>query len=66
MDFVPTCEFQKRKGVVKLHTLLDLHGNIPSVVIVTAGKVQMVARRQYPLKGECATHQVATYNYWQG
>ena len=38
----PWAEFRKHKGAVKLHTLLDLHGNIPSVVIVTSGKVHDV------------------------
>jgi IS4 transposase len=38
----PWAEFRKRKGAVKLHTLLDLHGNIPSFVIITTGKVHDV------------------------
>jgi len=38
----PCAEFRKRKGAVKLHTLLDLHGNIPSVIIITTGKVHDV------------------------
>jgi len=38
----PWADFRKRKGAVKLHTLLDLHGNIPSVVIITTGKVHDV------------------------
>ena len=38
----PWAEFRKRKGAVKLHTLLDLHGNIPSVVIITIGKIHDV------------------------
>jgi len=38
----PWAEFRKRKGAVKLHTLLDLHGNIPSVIIITTGKVHDV------------------------
>jgi len=38
----PWAEFRKRKGAVKLHTLLDRHGNIPSVVIITTGKVHDV------------------------
>ena len=38
----PWAAFRKRKGAVKLHTLLDLHGNIPSDVIVTTGKVHDV------------------------
>jgi len=38
----PWAEFRKRKGAVKLHTLLDLHGNIPSMIIITKGKVHDV------------------------
>jgi IS4 transposase len=38
----PWAEFRKRKGAVKLHTLLDLHGNIPSVIIITTGKIHDV------------------------
>ena len=41
----PWAEFRKRKGAVKLHTLLDLHGNIPSVIIMTTGKVGIFTRR---------------------
>src|SRR5512140_1214199 len=39
LTLFPWAEFRKHKGAVKLHTLLDLHGNIPSVVIVTTGKI---------------------------
>jgi hypothetical protein len=38
----PWAEFRKRKGAVKLHTLLDLHGSIPTVIIITTGKVHDV------------------------
>jgi len=38
----PWAQFRKRKGAVKLHTLLDLRGSIPTVVIVTPGKVHDV------------------------
>jgi hypothetical protein len=38
----PWAEFRKTKGAVKLHTLLDLRGNIPTVVIITHGKVHEV------------------------
>jgi hypothetical protein len=38
----PWARFRKKKGAVKLHTLLDLRGNIPSVVIITTGKVHDV------------------------
>jgi IS4 transposase len=38
----PWAEFRRRKGAVKLHTLIDLRGNIPSIVIITTGKVHDV------------------------
>ncbi len=41
----PWAEFRKRKGAIKLHTLLDLRGSIPSVIIITTGKVHDV---KYP------------------
>lgn len=42
LSLFPWAKFRKRKGAVKLHTLLDLRGNIPSVIIVTHGKVHDV------------------------
>ena len=42
LTLFPWAEFRKRKGAVKLHTLLDLRGNIPTVVIITHGKVHEV------------------------
>ena len=38
----PWAAFRQHKGAVKLHTLLDLRGNIPTVVIITDGKVHEV------------------------
>jgi hypothetical protein len=38
----PWAHFRRRKGAVKLHTLLDLRGSIPTVIIVTTGKVHDV------------------------
>jgi len=38
----PWAHFRQHKGAVKLHTLLDLRGNIPTVVIITHGKVHEV------------------------
>ncbi|OGP57271.1 MAG: hypothetical protein A2V67_01085 [Deltaproteobacteria bacterium RBG_13_61_14] len=38
----PWAKFHQRKGAVKLHTLLDLHGSIPTVVWITSGKVHDV------------------------
>ncbi len=34
--------FRKRKAAVKMHTLLDLHGNIPTFISITDGKVHDV------------------------
>ena len=31
--------FRKHKGAVKMHTLLDLHGNIPSFIRIADGKM---------------------------
>src|ERR1700730_11747701 len=38
----PWVRFRERKGAVKMHTLIDLHGNIPLFVCVTDGKVHDV------------------------
>jgi len=42
LSLFPWATFRKRKGAIKLHTLLDLHGSIPSVIIITHGKVHDV------------------------
>jgi hypothetical protein len=42
LSLFPWAAFRKRKGAVKLHTLLDLRGNIPSLLIITNGKVHDV------------------------
>lgn len=42
LSLFPWATFRKSKGAVKLHTLLDLRGNLPSVVIITQGKVHDV------------------------
>ncbi len=38
----PWALFRKKKGAVKLHTLIDLRGNIPTVIFITHGKVHDV------------------------
>ncbi len=38
----PWAKFRRRKAAVKLHTLLDLRGNIPSVLFITPGRVHDV------------------------
>lgn len=42
MTLFPWAKFRQRKAAVKLHTLLDLRGNIPTFVHVTHGKVHDV------------------------
>jgi len=39
LSLFPWAKFRKRKGAVKLHTLLDLRGSIPTVIFITHGKV---------------------------
>ena len=38
----PWARFRRRKGAVKLHTLIDLHGNIPCFIHITHGKTNDV------------------------
>ena len=42
LSLFPWAKFRLRKGAVKLHTLLDLHGNIPPFISITNGKVHDV------------------------
>ena len=42
LSLFPWAKFRKRKAAVKMHTLLDLRGNIPTFIRITAGKVQDV------------------------
>ena len=42
LSLFPWARFKKTKGAVKMHTLLDLRGNIPSFVAITDGKVHDV------------------------
>ena len=42
LSLFPWAKFREKKGAVKLHTLLDLRGGIPSLVIITHGKVHDV------------------------
>jgi len=39
LSVFPWAKFRKAKAAVKLHTLLDLRGNIPVVISITSGKV---------------------------
>ena len=42
LSLFPWAKFRKHKAAVKMHTLLDLHGNIPTFIRVTHGKVHDV------------------------
>ena len=42
LSLFPWAKFRAHKGAVKLHTLLDLRGSIPSLLIITHGKVHDV------------------------
>lgn len=42
LSLFPWAKFRKRKGAIKLHTLLDLKGNIPVFIEITDGKVHDV------------------------
>src|SRR6266446_8063570 len=42
LSMFPWAKFRKHKAAVKLHTLLDLHGNIPTFIRITDGKVHDV------------------------
>lgn len=42
LSLFPWARFRKCKGAVKMHTLLDLRGSIPSMIWITDGKVHDV------------------------
>jgi transposase len=42
LSLFPWAKFRQHKGAVKMHTLLDLHGNIPTFIRITDGKVHDV------------------------
>jgi transposase len=42
LSLFPWARFRRRKGAVKLHTLVDLRGNIPTFVRITHGKIHDV------------------------
>ncbi len=42
LSLFPWARFRKHKAAVKMHTLLDLHGNIPTFIEITEGAVHDV------------------------
>ena len=47
LSLFPWVRFRRRKGAVKLHTLVDLCGNIPTFVRITHGKTHDVTVLDY-------------------
>jgi len=43
LSLFPWAHFRKHKGAIKLHTLMDLCGNIPSFIDITHGKIHDIA-----------------------
>jgi len=42
LSLFPWAHFRKRKGAIKLHTLMDLRGNIPCFICITEGTIHDV------------------------
>lgn len=47
MSIFPWAKFMDTKSAIKLHTLLDLRGNLPSFIVITDGKVSDVSIMDY-------------------
>jgi transposase len=39
LELFPWAKFRRRKAAIKLHTLIDLRGNIPSFILMSQGKM---------------------------
>ena len=54
LSLFPWAQFRKTKGAIKLHTLLDIHGNIPTFLHISDGKLHDVNVMDYlpPEAGE--------------
>ena len=53
LSLFPWAKFRKTKGAIKLHTMIDLRGNIPAFLTITDGKVHDVkAAPQVPIEAE--------------
>lgn len=42
LELFPWAKFRRHKGAIKLHTLLDLRGSIPSFILISHGKMHDV------------------------
>jgi hypothetical protein len=53
LSLFPWAKFRKAKGAIKLHTMIDLRGNIPAFLTITDGKVHDVkAAPQVPIEAD--------------
>jgi hypothetical protein len=53
LSLFPWAKFRQTKGAIKLHTMIDLRGNIPAFLYITDGKVHDVkAAPQIPIEAE--------------
>jgi len=53
LSLYPWAKFRKAKGAIKLHTMIDLRGNIPAFLTITDGKVHDVkAAPQVPIEAD--------------
>ena len=53
LSLFPWAKFRKTKGAVKMHTMIDLRGNIPAFLYITDGKVHDIkAAPQVPIEPE--------------
>jgi hypothetical protein len=42
LSLFPWAQFRQHKGAIKLHTLMDLRGSIPTLIFVTHGKIHEI------------------------
>ena len=42
LELFPWAQFRRQKAAIKLHTLIDLRGNIPSFILISTGKMHDV------------------------
>jgi hypothetical protein len=53
LTLFPWAEFRRRKAAIKLHTLIDLRGNIPCFIHISSGKMHDIKSLDYlPLEAD--------------
>src|SRR5271165_451058 len=61
LTLFPWARFRQHKAAVKMHTLLDLHGNIPTFIRITDGKVH---DSQHPRRAPSRSGRVLRNGSW--